>query len=55
MTETKTFSLDRETVDFLEDFKNKFGIAKSMLIRKLLKYYKDNQESLFELLKGEQP
>ena len=55
MTEIKTFSLDRETVDFLDDFKEKFGVNKSTLIKNLLKYYKNNQKGLFKLLTGDQP
>ncbi len=53
MTENKTFSLDRETADFLEEFKRDFGINKSTLIRKLLKHYKNDQKALFKLLSGD--
>ncbi len=54
MTENKTFSLDRETVDFLDDFKKRFGINKSKLIKNLLKYYKNNQKELFRILIGDE-
>lgn len=54
MTENKTFSLDRETVDFLDDFKKRFGINKSKLIKNLLKYYKNNQKELFRILTGDE-
>lgn len=49
----KSFTIDDETAEILKEFKEKYKIPKSTLIRTLVKYFKNNQEELYKLLIGE--
>ncbi|MFW9972329.1 MAG: hypothetical protein ACFFDF_19240 [Candidatus Odinarchaeota archaeon] len=55
ITETiyQTFSLDKETRNFLEEQKWQLKLPKSKIIRNMLQYFKDNPEELKKIKSGD--
>ena len=50
----ETFSLDKETSGFINDKKWEMRESKSMLMRKVLKYFKENPEAFQKIINGEE-
>lgn len=50
----ETFSLDKETSGFINDKKWEMRKSKSMLMRKVLKYFKENPEMFQKIINGEE-
>lgn len=50
----ETFSLDSETSRFINDKKWEMRKSKSMLMRKVLRYFKENPEEFQKIINGEE-
>lgn len=48
----QSFTADSEVIDFLENFKEKYKIPKSIIIRDLIKFYKNKPKKLLQILTG---
>ncbi|MFW9971149.1 MAG: hypothetical protein ACFFDF_13220 [Candidatus Odinarchaeota archaeon] len=49
----RAFTLDIETIDFLDDLNKKYKISRSAIIRTLLKYYINNENELIQIITRE--
>jgi metal-responsive CopG/Arc/MetJ family transcriptional regulator len=46
----QSISLDKETHQFLDNLKHKHKIAKSKIVRELLRSYQDKEEKLLKII-----
>lgn len=50
---TVTFTLDEDLLNFLNEFKQKYKVSKSVIIRTVLEPYRNEEEKLFKRLIGD--